>query len=248
MYRNELLSLVRLLRNAVTEEVLPVLRGVESQFVRDAPDGGSAFGFSFVDAIERALNAAARRFGGLDQWASRIAAAQAKRVDQQVTDTIGSAVRGAFGLDIGPVMQMQDLRAQLDAATAVNVQLIKSVKQQYFDRVGSTVLNGVMQGQRAAELAQDIQHITSVSESRAKLIARDQTSKMTAAITEARQTELGIDEYTWQTSGDERVRPEHAAHDGQIYKWSNPPADTGHPGTDISCRCVAIPYVRIEGY
>ncbi|MDD0884230.1 phage head morphogenesis protein, partial [Xylella fastidiosa subsp. multiplex] len=41
-------------------------------------------------------------------------------------------------------------------------------------------------------------------------------------------------------------REDHAAHDGTVFRWSDPPA-TGHPGQDYNCRCVAIPNVTLEG-
>jgi GNAT superfamily N-acetyltransferase len=47
--------------------------------------------------------------------------------------------------------------------------------------------------------------------------------------------------YVWLTSGDERVRASHAANDGKIFDWDDPPP-TGHPGADYGCRCVAVPY------
>ncbi|SEO76483.1 phage putative head morphogenesis protein, SPP1 gp7 family [Luteibacter sp. UNC138MFCol5.1] len=219
----------------------------EPALTRDAPaDGGGTFGISFAEAVERSLTAASRRFGGIDQWASRVAAAAAGRVDKQTTGTIVSSVRSAFGIDIGPMMAMSDVRATINLAKAANVQLIKSVQSTYFDRIGSAVLSGVTQGRRASDLADEIQRITDVTESRAKFIARDQTAKMNSAITKARHVELGLTEYTWQTSGDERVRASHAEHDGKVYRWDDPPKETGHPGEDFNCRCVAIPYVKIE--
>ncbi len=47
--------------------------------------------------------------------------------------------------------------------------------------------------------------------------------------------------YIWRTEGDDKVRSEHAANEGQIFAWDSPPA-TGHPGTAENCRCVAVPY------
>ena len=44
----------------------------------------------------------------------------------------------------------------------------------------------------------------------------------------------------WLTSDDERVRPSHREKVGKFFRWDDPPADTGHPGADIQCRCVAI--------
>lgn len=245
-YRADLLALVAQMHAAVMAEVMPVLRS-EPALTRDAPaDGGGSFGLSFVEAVERSLSAASRRFGGLDQWAARIAAAAAGRVDKQASGTIASSVKSAFGIDIGPALAMSDVRSTLTLARAANVQLIKSVQSTYFDKIGNAVLSGVAQGRRASDLAKDIEEITGVTESRAKFIARDQTAKMNSAITKARHQELGIEEYTWQTSGDERVRDSHAAHDGKVFRWDDPPADTGNPGEDYNCRCVALPHVKID--
>ena len=79
-----------------------------------------------------------------------------------------------------------------------------------------------------------------VSQSRAQLIARDQTGKYFGALTEARHRAAGATKYIWRTAGDERVRPEHAARDGKIYSYDNPPID-GHPGIAIRCRCTQSP-------
>lgn len=49
----------------------------------------------------------------------------------------------------------------------------------------------------------------------------------------------GYDGYYWQTMEDDRVRPTHQANDGKFFKWDNPPI-TGHPGTEINCRCIAV--------
>ncbi len=46
--------------------------------------------------------------------------------------------------------------------------------------------------------------------------------------------------YIWRTRGDGKVRNSHAANDGQIFSWDNPPP-TGHPGEDYGCRCWAEP-------
>jgi hypothetical protein len=38
------------------------------------------------------------------------------------------------------------------------------------------------------------------------------------------------------------VRPSHAANDGHVFAWDDPPP-TGHPGEDYGCRCWAEAYV-----
>jgi hypothetical protein len=52
--------------------------------------------------------------------------------------------------------------------------------------------------------------------------------------------------YIWRTAGDDKVRSSHAANNGRIFAWDNPPA-TGHPGEDYGCRCVAEPYNSGQG-
>ncbi len=47
--------------------------------------------------------------------------------------------------------------------------------------------------------------------------------------------------YIWRTRGDTKVRASHAANNGKVFAWDNPPP-TGHPGEDYNCRCTAEPY------
>ena len=51
--------------------------------------------------------------------------------------------------------------------------------------------------------------------------------------------------YVWVTQGDDKVRSEHAANEGQIFSWNDPPG-TGNPGDDYHCRCTAEPYDDAE--
>ncbi len=44
--------------------------------------------------------------------------------------------------------------------------------------------------------------------------------------------------YIWRTRGDSKVRSEHAARDGQVFSWDDPP-EGGHPGEAPNCRCTA---------
>ncbi|QBX99536.1 hypothetical protein E2K80_01340 [Rhodophyticola sp. CCM32] len=57
-------------------------------------------------------------------------------------------------------------------------------------------------------------------------------------INEIRQRELGIEQYTWETVGDERVRAGHAALDGRVFRWDS---DGERPGEAPNCRCSARP-------
>jgi hypothetical protein len=46
--------------------------------------------------------------------------------------------------------------------------------------------------------------------------------------------------YIWRTVRDAHVRPAHAAREGKVFRWSNPPQG-GNPGEAPNCRCWAEP-------
>lgn len=75
---------------------------------------------------------------------------------------------------------------------------------------------------------------------RIEIISSDQVIKITQGLTEAKCKALGLNQYKWQTMEDDRVRPTHAANNQKIFDWDNPPAETGHPGTPINCRCTPV--------
>ena len=125
-----------------------------------------------------------------------------------------------------------------------NISLIKDIPNASLQRIETRLRVGIEQGLSSKKLAEGVQAELGIAKNRSKLIARDQTNKFMGKLTELRQTSLGVQEYFWSTSRDERVRPSHASKEGKTFSWDNPPADTGHPGNDINCRCVAIPILE----
>lgn len=150
--------------------------------------------------------------------------------------------RSVFGIDI--FVDQPWLTSQLELFSEQNAELITSIPEQDLFQVEGIVQRGLQEGQRFTKMAQEIQKRFGITRRRANLIARDQTAKLNSSLTKLRQQSAGIESYQWQTAGDERVRPTHRANDGKIFKWANPPKKTGHPGTDVNCRCVAIPIME----
>jgi len=148
-------------------------------------------------------------------------------------------IRARFGIGVDIFRSEPWLIPRMNNWIDYNTSLIKSIPTQYIGKVESAIRNGVMAGNASREIAKEIKRLSGVTSYRAKFIARDQVSKANADLTQYRQQDLGIKEYTWITSNDERVRPSHEAHANKVYKWSEPPANTGHPGHDYQCRCIA---------
>lgn len=150
-------------------------------------------------------------------------------------------VKSVFGIDI--FENEPWLVDQLKLFSSQNAQLIKSLPSQELEQVSQAIERGLQEGSPIKDIERELIQRFGITQRRAKLIARDQTSKLNASLTKLRQEQLGVEEYLWQTAGDERVRPTHKANDGKKFKWSNPPP-TGHPGTAVNCRCVAIPVLE----
>lgn len=132
----------------------------------------------------------------------------------------------------------------------INDRLTRDVASTYAEGVRS-VLAETNAGDRSETLIQRMMDRADVTRSRARLIAVDQMLTLYSDVNQRRQREVGVEEYEWSTSNDERVRSNHATLNRQVYSWDAPPigggtsgGDSGHPGSGIRCRCIAIPYRR----
>lgn len=158
---------------------------------------------------------------------------------------VAAEVARTIALD---VTQGGRLTALYEAWAAENAALITSIPGQYLDQVADIARQAVSEGTLTRDIARQIEGRYGVTQSRAKLIARDQIGKLNGQLTQQRQTSLGIEEYIWSTSKDERVRDMHRDLEGSTQRWDTPPitnekGDRNHPGGDYQCRCVARPVI-----
>lgn len=147
----------------------------------------------------------------------------------------------AFGIDLKGVISQEGLGNYMEAAALRNAGLIKGLTDDLVKRVSQDTINALINGESVAKLKERLKHSLDVSDSRAKLIAYDQTSKLNADLNKQRHKEAGIDDYIWRTAQDERVRPLHQKLEGRKYKYGQPTgAEDGlEPGQPIRCRCNA---------
>ena len=129
------------------------------------------------------------------------------------------------------------------AVLAENVNLIKSIPDQYLKDVESSVWQSVMRGGDLHTLSRTLQKVHGVTSRRAAFIARDQNFKAKAIIENERRKELGITEAIWQHSSAGKVpRPTHVAMNGCRFKLAKGMYDSAveknvFPGTEPNCRC-----------
>lgn len=78
-------------------------------------------------------------------------------------------------------------------------------------------------------------------------VVKTETQELHADYTERFSRAAGLTKYVWTTQIDELVREGHAALEGSIQLWSEPPVTHAdghhaHPGEDRNCRCVPWPW------
>lgn len=164
------------------------------------------------------------------------------------TQKFARAAKNSLGIDISGIIRKEDLADYVDAAALANASLVKGMSDDLTKRVKVLTMNALTEGKSVRKLQSEIKHALGVMDSRARLIARDQTSKINADMNERRHRQAGMKEYIWRTSQDERVRPLHKGLDGRQYDYSKPTgAENGlSPGKPIQCRCIAQAIVSEE--
>jgi len=184
---------------------------------------------SYADVIEPWANAVA---GFMVADVARRDAAMWKKHSREMGVSLRSEVNTAPTGDI-----LRQLQAQ-------QVKLIKSLPLAAAERVHTLAMEATIASRRASEVAKDILATESVSEAKARLIARTEVSRAASNLVEARATYAGSDGYIWRTSGDSDVRDSHREMEGKYVRWSSPPTldnMKGHAGTLPNCRCFAEP-------
>ena len=240
-YNRKLQQIVKLVRADVDTEIVPVIKQQAPEYVADG----------WPDVIAAVL----RRI--LARWTSPFA-------QKQANDIASSFVRSAaednvrrqksFGIDLyGGNQQLQDY---LEAAAFQNANLIKSIPAQYLEQVQNIVVGNMRQGMRPSYIEGELVKQFGITSRRAKLIARDQTSKIQGEMNRIRQTNSGLVYFQWVTAHDERVRHSHTVAGDKmtpygkgVYRWDDLPVVDGvptFPGQPINCRCIAKPVTEAQ--
>lgn len=229
------MQLVERLRADTNNSLIPLLRSLESEYVQDA------YAATLSEVFERLRES----YIDVGRNAKVVASSFVSETSRVNRERFYKSIENAIGINLQTVIQKEGLEDLLIAKTSENVSLIKSIPDEYFKKIESIVYNNTTRGSKAGGIIKEIMELEQSTIKRAKLIARDQTQKLNSAMNQKRQENLGIEEYIWITSKDERVRETHKQNNGKRFRWDSPPPKTGHPGEDIQCRCVAQPIINL---
>jgi SPP1 gp7 family putative phage head morphogenesis protein len=187
----------------------------------------------FMDVFRMHLEAAV---GAAQSKFAQVIANEEKRHRNR----FAAAVKVRYGIDVESLLSGTETRKLIENQVRKSVALIRGLSDDMAKQVEFTILDAAQRRQSRTTLSERLRKTMQITRKRARLIAKDQTASFNGALNQARQTQIGIDRYIWETMQDERVRHEHAKRHGKTFYWSQPPED-GHPGEPINCRCTAIP-------
>jgi len=151
-----------------------------------------------------------------------------------------ASVQSGAQIDVSRLLADDDLINVISVRSEYFTSLIRNLSGDMVSRIEREVLGSVFEGRGNADVAKALQQIEGIGRNRARLIARDQATKLNSAMNQYRQEQAGVTHYKWKTVLDGRERKSHHDRNNRIFPWNKPPSD-GHPGHAINCRCRALP-------
>ncbi|WP_270374967.1 minor capsid protein [Marinicauda sp. Alg238-R41] len=155
-----------------------------------------------------------------------------------------AAVQAGAKVDVFPFIDTIEHRADIQAMLERTTSLIRGLDDQARKDVAEVVWRGFTNQTPRRKVAKQIAERIGVVNSRARLIAIDQSQKIAADLTRMRQKEAGITLYRWRHSAKQNYRPHHKARDGKTYRIGEPAGD--EPGMAIYCGCQGAAVLEIE--
>ena len=252
-YRRTLLRLSNELKSSLKRNMGPIVPDMVKEVTSslEHPSGTMVRFDAWQDDLLRALSKIAREMVTPTNRAVQDMIALGPRVTKFNKEEWTKLIRSQYGVD--PTKEDPKRFAQLLNVWAKNnALLIQDIPRKTMNQIKDATIETLQSGRSIEDMTREVYDImserTDVTDSRARLIARDQVAKLNGNLTQERQRDIGVDSYIWRTVGDERVREEHDAVDGETFSWDSPPSETdgNHPGEDYQCRCWAEPILPEE--
>lgn len=194
-----------------------------------------------------------------EKWSERFEALAQQKVAELLKDiqkisksSVSSSIRKMVdNVTISVSDQTPQIREVFQASVNENVALIKSIPEQYFNRLRGDVMRTITtENSSLSELTHNIQRYGNMSYRRASNIAMDQTRKAYQSFNQQMLGQAGIKKGIWiHTGGTEHPRPKHLAYHQKEFDLSKgaPIGDEGNnyvfPGQCVNCRCTFIPII-----
>lgn len=275
-YKVALLKFVYLIENNINKIIIPIVKNMPNTFNKD-----SLYEIhcdDFLDELDIALQEIREliapyrnlfiaqlpnRFTNLLNFTTKQVVESLRGVvDVKVGNINPDDLLNISPVDLGVNVFNNSFRPSLQqlvkSSTLTNSKLITSIEDKLLDDVAIIIQEGYSNGSSAKTLTKQIKDKFGVTENRARLIARDQIGKLHSDVVRDEHLTIGVTEYKWLTSNDERVRHSHKVLNEKICSWNDPTvyknsvndkkwkkrssikAVEKQVGQDYQCRCDAI--------
>lgn len=238
-----LTELVSRINTRIKQDLIPKLKLYESYYSNKVMDSSVLLDLDYVDDIKSVINTITLDYSGItfNQIVESVVKQFAENSQKDITAALTKEINRLVGIDISPFIQSHtdDIKQALEYCK----DYIVSIPQKYLADVQSTVLLNIQKGMRSSSIIKELANQYGITLNRAKVIARDQTSKLNLALTTAQAKDIGSDEFKFSTSQDERVRSTHRAADGKLCKVGDSVYNLRY---DVMCRCVLIIVVHFD--
>ena len=148
-------------------------------------------------------------------------------------------------------MNTKRVNAVFDAKLIENAKLIQSVPEELIAELEKDLIAQTAAGVSFQDMVDSVSKTFDISAGRAKTLVKTETSKISAAMTEARIRDLGCSQYIWHSAFLGTSRESHEALEGQQFDYDNPPQpdeweEAGNAGELINCYCWPEPVLLKE--
>jgi len=152
-----------------------------------------------------------------------------------------------IGIDVNENVLQNRMRAFLTLSCRKITKINDTIKRQ----LQTEIDEAVREGETINQIADRVRRVYNMASTRAKVIARTETTGAVNGGTVLYYKEAGVRKKRWVTAGDEAVRDSHAAINGEEVlineRFSNGldyPGGDGPPEEVINCRCTIQPVIE----
>ncbi len=245
------------LHNLVSHMVMTVNREVLGLFKSDIADEHFGQDASIAAQARILMSALTKRFVKLFQSKAKLYAGSmlSSVNNESEANTTRSLAAISKSMTIKASRVTDPLKNTLTASLAENVDLIKSIPQQYLSGVQQAVMRSITTGNGLQDLQPYLERQGGITQRRATLIANDQTRKAYNNLNAIRMKAAGVKKFQWlHSAGGRDPRPLHindypAGLNGGIFSFDDLPVidertgERGLPGLAVNCRCRMIPII-----
>lgn len=168
-----------------------------------------------MNAVRDASRKAQQKF---NEDAEALAFSFSNGVSEDAKRRFSGGIEKATGMKLSKDFMSRAGAAVLADATEENVSLIRSIPEEHFARIEEVVQESVRRGNDKSYLLKELSESYDISLRRARVIADDQTAKVTQHAERAQAQSLGLYKSVWRCSGISRnPRQDHLWANGKEF-------------------------------